>query len=68
MGKSAGDLSPQYSGEIAGVLSALATLKQELGETLDSASLDGSDAGLQADLGEAILHLAAAYQLLHDLL
>ena len=50
------------------MLSALATLKQELGETLDSASLDGSDAGLQADLGEALLHLEAAYQLLHELL
>ena len=43
MEKSAGDFSLGDSGEMAAVLSALATIKQELGETLESVSQDGSE-------------------------
>jgi hypothetical protein len=56
-------LSPGDSGESAALLSALATLKQELGETLTSMFGDCSDGERAATL-QALHHLEAAYQLL----
>jgi hypothetical protein len=55
-------------GERALLLAALAALKQELGETLTSALRDSSEGEPAATLREALHHLEAAYQLLHEIL
>ena len=60
--------SPVATGEIRPVLTALAALKQEIEQTRKRVVSASSDAELQANIGDALHHIEAAYQLLYQLI